>query len=65
MIIMFGYSIVRTKKLEQLYASSVEIATANQRLRAQNDRLVRYCHRMARKLRDNNLKIPEWWFIGL
>lgn len=62
---MFGFSIIRTKKLNQLYNVSTEIATANQRLRAQNDRLVKYCHTMARKLKDNDLRLPEWWFNGL
>lgn len=62
---MFGFSIVRTRKLESLYASSIEIATANRRLRAQNDRLVGYCRKMARKLKDNSLSLPEWWFNGL
>lgn len=62
---MFGFSIIRTKKLNRLYDISVEIATANQRLRAQNDRLVKYCHMMARKLKDNGLRLPEWWFEDL
>lgn len=62
---MFGFSIVKTKKLEALYATSTDIVTANQRLRAQNDRLVKYCNKMAQKLKANGLSIPEWWFIGL
>ncbi len=62
---MFGFSIIKTKKLNQLYDMSTEIVTANQRLRAQNDRLVKYCHTMAGKLKNHGLKLPDWWFQGL
>lgn len=55
---MFGYSLVKTKKLEMLYCSSSELTTSNQRLRAQYDRLFRLCEIMSKKLEENGLSVP-------
>ena len=62
---MFGYSIIKTKKLERLYDSAAEMAARNVMLKKRNDALLRYCDVMRDKLEEFGIIVPEWWFMGL
>lgn len=62
---MFGFSLVKTKKLDALYEHAAELVVMNQRLETQNRRLKQFCNSMAEKLEQNNIRFPEWWKLGL
>lgn len=62
---MFGFSIVRTKKLNQLYERCSELVQKNLDAQKHIHALRRTVRDMDVKLRENNIFVPDWRTRGL